>query len=311
MRRVVALFGALTLALAVFVPAAFAAEPAMLNTGRVLISIEGDVTLPVGQHADAVIVVGGTGTIRGEVNTVVAIDGMAVLDGARAETIVAIRSPVTLTGGAVVTGDVLTLESAINKVGNVQIGGEVRDITAGLVGFGLVFAGALVLWFIGLGIAAILAGLLLAALATRQVREAEAIISREPVRAFVAGLLGLVGIGLVGVLAIITIIGAPIGFGLLGAVLPFLSMLGFLVTGIFIGEWIVRQLQPGTVHERPYLAALVGILLMVVLSIVPFVSGIATLFGVGALLILAWRTYRGPVTPEVAAPIGAPVPMPG
>ena len=67
-------------------------------------SFNGDVDLPAGQHADVVLVVNGTATIDGDVGTLVAINGAAVLTGATAETVVAVESAVTLATGTVRLG---------------------------------------------------------------------------------------------------------------------------------------------------------------------------------------------------------------
>jgi uncharacterized protein with beta-barrel porin domain len=85
MRRLVAI-AAVAAVFLFLLPAALAAEPtdpALAHTGRVLISTGGDITLPAGDQADAVIVVDGTATIEGTVNTVVVVDGSAILTGAR------------------------------------------------------------------------------------------------------------------------------------------------------------------------------------------------------------------------------------
>lgn len=310
MKRIAALVGALIFSLLVFAPAVLAADPALPHNGRVLISIQGDVTLPAGEHADAVIVIGGTATVQGEVNTIVAIDGAAILQGARSESVVAVQSRVELGTGTVVTQDIYALESPVTQASGVRFDGVVRDMAAGLAGFGFFLAAAMVLWFIGLAIAAIVAGLVLAALASRQVRQAEAIISHEPVKTFAVGLFGMIGLAILGIVLIATIVGAPIGLSILWGILPVVGMLGFLVIGIWIGEWILTRAEPGRTRERPYLAAVLGLVVMFVLSIIPFISGLVTLFGVGAVLLLAWRTFRGPVEPRVATR-AAPVPMPG
>src|SRR5580765_5027142 len=96
MKRGFAVAASLLLAFLIFSPVVLAADPSLLHNGRVVISTAGDVTIPSGEHADAVIVVNGTATIAGEVNTVVVVDGAATLSGARTETVIAIRSPVTI-----------------------------------------------------------------------------------------------------------------------------------------------------------------------------------------------------------------------
>ena len=99
MKRIIAVIGSLLLALVLVAPAALAADETLPHTGRVLIATEGDLTVPVGEHADLVVVAGGTATILGEVNTVVVSDGSADLQGATVETLIAVRSPVTVGAG--------------------------------------------------------------------------------------------------------------------------------------------------------------------------------------------------------------------
>jgi hypothetical protein len=101
MKRLVGIAAAVPIAFVLLVPAVFAANP-LPHTGRVLVSTGGDLTLPTGEHADVVVVVNGTATIQGEVNTIVVVNGAADLLGARTETLVAVRSPVELGSGTVV-----------------------------------------------------------------------------------------------------------------------------------------------------------------------------------------------------------------
>jgi len=46
----------------------------------------------------------------------------------------------------------------------------------------------------------------------------------------------------------------------------------------------------------------VGLLVLQIISLVPFVGAVASLFGFGAVLLLAWRVFRAtPATPTVSA----------
>ena len=90
----------------------------------------------------------------------------------------------------------------------------------------------------------------------------------------------------------ITVVGTPMSLGILFGRWPLTAFVGYLVAAIWIGDWILHRTSPGTVRERPYLAAVIGILIMQILAIIPFFSGIASLFGFGAVLLLAWRTFR-------------------
>lgn len=311
MKRLVGIAGAVLIALVVLAPVALAADPTP-QTGRVLVSTEGDFTLAADDQADVVVVVNGTGTILGQANTVVVVDGSLDLQGARIETVLAVRSPVEIGPDSVVLGDVLTLDSLVHQTGNADVQGEVTDLPTMLVGFGVVLAPALLLLWIGFGLAMIVAGLLLAGLAARQVRQAEAIISHEPVMAFATGIVGLVAFPLVAVLLIVTLVGAPLGLAVLLQVWPLVAFVGYLIAGIWIGEWVLHRMSPEQVRERPYLAAVIGLLILGFLGIIPvlaIVTALASLFGFGAVLLLAFRTIRSghQSQPTVAGHLPAPM----
>jgi hypothetical protein len=310
-KRFVGIAGAVLIALVVLAPVALAADP-MPHNGRVLVSTEGDFTLAADDQADVVVVVNGTGTILGEANTVVVVDGALDLQGARVETVFAVRSPVEIGADSVVLGDVMTLDSLVHQTGNADIQGNVTDLPSMLVGFGVVLAPALLLLWVGFGLAMIVAGLLLAGLAARQVRQAEAIISHEPVMAFATGIVGLIAFPLVAVLLIVSLVGAPLGVAVLLQVWPLVAFVGYLVAGIWIGEWVLRRMSPEQIRERPYLAAVIGLLILGFMGIIPIlaiVTALASLAGFGAVLLLAFRTIRSghQSQPTVAGHMPAPM----
>ncbi len=309
MKRLLTMAATMLLAFLFFSPAVFAADPTLAHNGRVLISTGGDVSIPAGEHADAVIVVNGTASIAGEVNTVLVVDGAAVLTGARTESVVAVRSPVTVGAGSVVLGDVMKLDSVVTRVGDGAIGGSVRDMAADLAGIGWLVGPALVMAYLGFALAAIAAGLLLAGLAARQVRAAEALISHQPVQTLVAAFAGIFLPIILVTMLFVTIVGAPLAVAILLGLWPLAAFLGYLVAGIWIGDWVLERTSPGMIRERPYLAAVVGILILEVLGLLPFLPMIASLFGFGAVLLLAWRTLRAGSlpAPAIRQPAAAPL----
>jgi hypothetical protein len=292
MRRVVGLALALLVVLLVGAAAVSAAEPAAPGSDRVLISVNGDVTLPAGEEANTVLVVKGHAEILGTVHSLVVIEGSATLTGAHVDTVTAVRSPVTLNPDTVVSGNVNTFDSLVTRVGNATVGGDVRNIGVELAGLGVTLAPLFALWMFGLALVGIAFALLLAALGARQVRTAETLIVRRPLAIVGAGLLGLVLPILVAIPLFITVVGAPLGLVVLLVFWPVTAFLGYLVAGIAIGDWIVGRLSPGVTRERPYLAAVVGIVLLELLAIVPFVIPIVSFVGFGAVLLLAWETFR-------------------
>jgi len=113
---------------------------------------------------------------------------------------------------------------------------------------------------------------------------------------------------LLSILLIMTIIGAPVGFALLFAVLPVLALLGWLVAAIWVGDWLIARGRGNREPGRPYRAAALGVVVLAVAGILPFVSGIATLFGFGGLILAMWRMVRPEPTPT--APVGWTQPAP-
>jgi MFS family permease len=309
MRRLIGIGAGLLVALIVQVPAALAADPSMAHSGRVLIQTDGDVTVPAGEQADAVIVVNGTATIEGEVNFVMVVDGDLVMNGATAETVVSIRGPVMLGPGTTVKNDLFKLDSLVTKSGNGDVQGQIRDIGTEVAGFGLFLGPLFILLFIGFALAAVLAGLLVAALGARQVRAAEELITRRPVETFAVGIVGIFTPILLIAGLFVTVVGIPLALAILLVAWPLVGFLGYIVAGIWIGDWVLNRMYPNTIRERPYLASIVGLVILGVLGAIPIVGAVASLFGYGAVISLAWQTFRGHQAAAAPAPTGTHAPM--
>jgi hypothetical protein len=291
----------MALAFMLFVPVAIAADGTELpHTGRVLISVQGDATLPAGEQADVVVVVQGDATIDGVVNTLVVVDGTATLTGATVETMVVVRGSAMLHEGTHILGDVRTFDASVQNMG-ATIDGQVTGMERDFVNVGLVLTPLFFLFWLGLAVSSLLAGLVLVALGTRQVRQTETLVRNELGMTLLFGLGGLILLPLIAILFMITIVGLPFGFALLLFVWPLVAFLGYMFAGVMLGEWITIRLFNQPPAERPYLAAIVGLIALQLVSIVPFVGAIASWIGMGAVLLLAWRTARG--TPRPAVPV--------
>jgi hypothetical protein len=304
MRRVAVLLGAMLLVLAFGAPV-LAAEPAVPATDQVLISIEGNVTLPAGERAAAVIVIQGDALIAGDAQAVFVLGGTATLQGAVAETLTVIDGRAVLEAGTTV-GDVLQLNSTIERADGVVVSGAIRSLADDLAGFALFLGFAALAFWIGGLLVSFVAALALAAFAARQVRTAEAIISREPLKAFLVGLAMIVLPPIVLIALAATIVGLPLALTVLFFVWPTLAFVGYLVAAIWVGEWLLRS-SGRAAAERPYLASVVGLILVGLLSLVPLVAAIASIFGLGAVTVAGWRTLVGRSGPR---PTFQPQPSP-
>lgn len=293
MHRLFGIAGAMLLSLVILVPVAAAAEP--WNDAHDILFTSGTTTIAPDQELDLLVVLNGTTTIHGDVAGVVIIGGTADLVGGHAGEVAAIGGRLALDAGAVVDGDIRVVEADLQQAAGAVVGGRIIDGVADVdwAVFTVVSASLLFVVWIGLMLVAIAVALVAAALASRQLREAGDLITREPGMSFVAGLAGVVGIVLAGTFAMLTIVGIPLGLTILLAVLPLVAFVGFLITAVWIGEWIVARTSPGVERERPYLAAVLGVIVLSGLSLIPFVGGMISFLGIGAALLLMWRTFRG------------------
>ncbi len=310
MNRIVGIVSAILLGLLILVPVVAAAGPVKPDE-HLIFSTGGDIVIPTGQHVDLLVVVGGTATIEGDADSLLVIDGTAHFVGSRTEGIVAIRSHVALNAGSVVAGDIRTIDSTVEPAAGATVRGSVIEglgIAGVDVAGGAVLVGSvLFIAYLGFSIATIFAGLALAGLASRQVRSAEAVFKDSPLKSVGAGIAALIVFLVVGIAAIVTIIGIPLGFGILVGLLPMFLIVGYLVAGIWIGERIVRSTAPGVARDRPYLAAIIGIALLDVVSIVPVVGAVASFLGFGAVALLMWRVFLGTTgTAHAITPAASP-----
>ena len=192
MRRVFVFLTAIVLVLGLAAPAALAADPTFDHTGTLLVAFNGDVTVPAGDVADGVFVTGGTATVRGTVETVIVLDGTAILEGAEVQSVFVTGGSVTIDAASTVTGDVRTLDATVTTDPAATIGGTVATLDKDLIAAGAILAPAFVLFMLGFALVTLVAGLALAALASRQVRSAESLIKDEPGQTLLVGLAGLV-----------------------------------------------------------------------------------------------------------------------
>ena len=265
-----------------------------------LFRVNGDVTIADGEFVGTVIVIEGNLAVQGDVRTAILINSDAQLAGADAETLIVINGTVDLTEGTTVENDVILVNSTVRQDETSTIEGDIVEnfeggLLAGLWIFGIILA-------IGLGILAILAALLFAAVAPRTARRATRVIVKETGPTLLAGIIFWFGAPLLGVLFLLTIVGIPTAFAIWLGVMPAFAFLGYLVVGIWLGDWLVSR-HRGVGH--PYLAAFLGVLILAVAGLIPVLGGIvgflAAFLGGGALALLAWKGLRSDGTLDRAS----------
>ncbi len=120
-------------------------------------------------------------------------------------------------------------------------------------------------------------------------RVAETLRAR-PLMSLLIGFIALVCIPVAALIVLLTVIGVPLA--LLAAVLYFaLLLIGYVGSGIGVGQWALHRFKPARAAQRSWLAAFaaVGMLAIALLGRLPWIGGpivfVALLAGVGALAL--------------------------
>jgi hypothetical protein len=276
---------------------AFAQEDGRRDEG-VLIRIDGDVRVEEGETVSNVVVINGDANIDGTVrDTLFVINGNAFVgDTGRVDgDINMIRSDLSLAGGSRVE-DVMLLNSDLDREDGSVVSGEItrqNNIRWGFLGS----AFWIYLW-LSMTVAVVLAALIFAAVGGRQLTAAADALTSDAAMSILAAVIVWVGGPILAVIAFVTVVGIPFGLGILLVVLPALWFLGYIVAGTRLGLAITqRGRDAGDVPNHPYLAALVGLLILQVVALIPVVGWlivlVAGLYGAGGLALIAFRGARG------------------
>jgi len=287
------------------------AVPAAAQNGggndSVLVRVNGNVSVPDGESHGVVVVVNGDLRFRGDANTVVVVEGNADLVGASIETLVVVSGTANLGADTVVSGDVYAVDTSVSRDPSATVQGTIQESVGWEVASGFWILG--VLFLIGWAVLVMLGGLVLAAVAPELSRRAGRVITTRLGATIVASLILWIVLPVAGGLLAVTVVGIPVAITIWLVILPALGFVGFLVSGIRIGEFFVAR-EGGVGH--PYMAAFLGLLALVVVGVIPGLGGIvvalAGFLGSGALALMALDSTRGrpAARPEVAEPTSLP-----
>lgn len=270
----------------------------------VLVRVSGNVRLGPDEREAVVVVVDGDAEISGEVAVVVVVDGTATLDGARVRELIVVGGTARLFADTIVEGDIQLVGSDIIRGDEALVRGDVLTGTAERIGRGLLIFG--IVFGLGLMAAVLLSGVVAAAVAPHAMRSAGAILTDESGKALLGALFIWIGLPILAGTGFATIIGIPIGLGIMFILLPAMGFLGFIVSGIRLGDYILGVARGSDEAWHPYLAALLGLAILLVAGLVPvfgsFVIPIAAVAGSGALAVHAKRSIGAPRR-EPGAPI--------
>src|SRR4051794_9466170 len=277
MRLAVRILIATALLIALVAPSAQAARSEVVVSGHVLV--------PRGETVDTVFVIDGPVTIAGHVQN----------------DVFAINSNVTITG--TVDGSVTTVVKRLRLLRGARVGGNVHyDEKKPVIAPGAVVGGdishqnwrntsgirwlfRLILWA-AVTVSTLILGLVLLAFAPRAAESAW-VTAQGRTGVAIAWAAGLFfGVPIVAIAAMVTVLGLPLGIGLLLAYLP-LVFVGYVTSCWILGMLMRRQRTWG--RSRTFL---IGWVVLRLLALVPFLGTAVWLaalaFGLGVLLVTAW-----------------------
>ena len=145
-----------------------------------------------------------------------------------------------------------------------------------------------VYWFLAL----LVTGLVLLGMVPRSYKSTSTFMIKKAGWALLAGFAGLILAPLAAVLLMITFLGLPLGFALLALWLVAM-LLAYVYSGYALGTWVSEQ--AAWKLKWPRVSSLgIGLLLIVLLALVPFVGGLlsflALVWGLGGM-VLAFGSY--------------------
>jgi hypothetical protein len=281
MRRsmVIGLFLVLTLGLA----APAWAQDSQVSEAFVVLSGRADV--PQGQHVGDLVVFHGSSTVEGTVDgSLTAFDAPVTISGRVNGDVVVFNGRVELQSGANVTGDVVSQSNPVVASG-ATIGGTSKRLQTNTNWEGFGWAGKLA-WWLAVSVSTLVVGLLLVWLVGRgAARILEA--GRTRIGPSIGlGLLLYFGLPILAIIALVTVVGIPLGLGLLAALL-LIYALGYTAAAWILGRSIVRGPTAWIV------AFLTGWAILRVVALIPILGGLvwfaAVVFGLGALAVAIWR----------------------
>ncbi len=263
------------------------------SSDDLMLRVNGPITVNANEEVGTVVVISDNAVISGIVrHDLVVIDGNATVTGTIEGNVTIYRGTLDLRGASRVAGDLNLVNSTLTRASGATVEGSVTHSSFNWSGWEF-FAFSVYLWISGT-IALVVAGLIFAAVGGRQLMGAGNLISRKPGTTILSALIAGIGVPLLAVVAFASVLGIPLGIGLLLFLIPALWFFGYLVAGTKLGAAILRR----EASDHPYLASVIGLVLLQVIGLIPFLGGVVGLFagilGVGALVLLGWNAWRGP-----------------
>lgn len=274
------------------------------GTAQEQIVLSGHLLVAEDETVETAVIFHGPARIEGTVlESVVVFDGRAEITGTVEKDVVVFNGPVLVRSGAVIGGDLVSVETPVVEEG-ATIRGQQQGLDARFDATGFGFASRFA-WWIGYSVSTLVLGLALLALAPG-LDAALARVFRERTGAAIGlGAAAFFLLPVVAVLLLVIVVAIPLGLFLLLA-LALVYTIGYVATAHAVGRRLVA------LPKSRFLAFLVGWAILRGLALIPFIGGLtwilASIFGLGLLWVAARSSVRAeppamPQTPPMPAPL--------
>ncbi|MCO5220880.1 MAG: hypothetical protein M9947_04755 [Thermomicrobiales bacterium] len=248
----------------------------------VLFKVNGNTAVTANETIQNAIVINGDIVVAGTIeDTLVTVQGDAVISGTVNGSVTVVRGTLTLEDTATVD-DVLLIDSTLNRAEGATVTGDIEERGYDF-SFGRGFAIFSLLWWVGMTIVVLVAAAFFAWLGRRQLFGSVQTLKFDFVKSLITAIVIWILLPLGAVLILFSLVGAPLSLTVLLVLLPILWLLGLIVIGTWLGNYLLKPTTTG----RAIGAAVVGTLILSLVSLVPFVgviTALAAILGSGAVV---------------------------
>lgn len=262
-------------------------DPDTDNDDSFLMRVNGTTTIAAGESVDVALVINGDVVVDGTVNdSLVVIKGTATINGAVGQDVTVIRGDLILNSTASVD-DIMLVDSDLTRDDAATVTGSIED-RSGDFSLGRGAAVFSILFWLGFLVLAIVVAIIFAWLGRAQLFGAVETLRSQFVPSLITAIVLFIALPVVAVLILFTLVGAPLGLSILLTLIPVLLLLGLIVFGSWIASYIITSSSTAAAIGT----AVLGVVLLAVISLIPFVALIVALAGMLGAGALVYRSFR-------------------
>jgi hypothetical protein len=285
-------------------PSAFAQDEGTTPAADDQVVLTGELLVPDGATVATALIFNGDATIEGTATeSVVVFNGDVEISGTVGDDVVAFNGRVIVRSGAEIDGDIASRRAPRIEDG-ATVRGEVKGISGRFDLEGLGWIGRYVWWF-GYTISTLVLGLVLLLFAPGLDAPLTEVFRRRMGGSFGFGAAIFFLLPIAAVLLLVVVVTIPLGLFLLLA-LALLYTLGYVAGAHVLGRQLTKP------PSSRFLAFLIGWLILRGIGLIPVLGGlvwvVASIAGLGAIVLAARGSRPVAVPPVPTAPIPAPPP---